>query len=138
MDLFQNSGQVIGDIRFLSPGESFQLSDKEVVFIDLRPDFEAVAKQIIVKYLVCIPRKTLAQDYTMLDPEKHFIVFDQVGLHTREACHFLSMHGFTRLAAMAGGIVDWERDGLPITIDPGELLTGSCMCTLKPKKRFKK
>jgi hypothetical protein len=35
---------------------------------------------------------------------------------------------------MAGGIVDWERDGLPLKTNIEERLSGSCMCQLKPRE----
>ena len=35
---------------------------------------------------------------------------------------------------MAGGIVDWERDGLPVKTNIEERLSGSCMCQLKPRE----
>lgn len=46
--------------------------------------------------------------------------------------------GFQNTYNLAGGFVEWERDGLPIKIDVQERLSGSCMCQLKPRKRNKK
>jgi len=39
---------------------------------------------------------------------------------------------------MVGGIVDWERDGLPINTDITARLSGSCMCQLKPSDAIKR
>jgi 3-mercaptopyruvate sulfurtransferase SseA len=46
--------------------------------------------------------------------------------------------GFEKIANLAGGIVDWERDGLPITTDITKRLSGSCICQLKPRENIKK
>jgi hypothetical protein len=43
----------------------------------------------------------------------------------------LISRGFTKVAGLAGGIVEWERDGLPLLLDNKARLSGSCMCQLK-------
>ncbi|MCX6272574.1 MAG: hypothetical protein NTU44_15415 [Bacteroidetes bacterium] len=138
MSFFEGLGMIIGNIRYLTPKEAFSLSQEDVVFVDLRPDYETAAKQIKVKSLVLLFWQDFEQEYSILDPAQHFIVFDEVGLHSKEIIKFLLDKGFENVAGMAGGIVDWEKDGLPITIDKGEFMTGSCLCTMKPKKKFKK
>ena len=45
--------------------------------------------------------------------------------------------GYDNVANMAGGIVDWERDGLPINTDVNYRLSGSCMCQLKAREKSK-
>jgi hypothetical protein len=37
---------------------------------------------------------------------------------------------------MAGGLIEWERDGLPLVIDKSERITVSCMC--QPRKKREK
>jgi hypothetical protein len=49
----------------------------------------------------------------------------------------LKEKGFSKIANMAGGIVDWEHDGLPIKTNVEERLSGSCICQLKPRERHK-
>ena len=36
---------------------------------------------------------------------------------------------------MAGGLVEWERDGLPLQVNLKEELSGQCACQLKAKKK---
>ena len=43
--------------------------------------------------------------------------------------------GYGNIANMAGGIIDWEKDDLPMKINTSERLTGSCMCQLKPREK---
>jgi len=138
MNLFDNHGFRIDGMRFITPGEAAALSENDVVFIDLRPDYETVGKKIKVKTIVYIHWKEFEQEYTILDKQKHFIVFDEVGLHSKDIVKFMLSHGFEKVAGIIGGIMDWERDGLPVEINPLELYTGSCACTMKPKKRFVK
>ena len=132
----ETTGMLINTIRFVSPREAQALSETGTVIIDIRPDYETCCKKIVVKELVYMHWQAVESEYGMLMPERSFIVMDEVGMHCKDIVTFLVAHGFRHVAAMAGGIFDWERDGLPMDIDKNELLTGSCACTLKPKKRF--
>ena len=135
--MFDNIGMKIGDIRYLSPREACSIDELDIVFIDVRADYESIAKRIVAKQIVYLPGTSIYEEFGMLDKNRGFIIFDAVGIHSKEVAKFLIEKGFEHIASLAGGIVDWERDGMPMDIDKGELMTGSCMCTLKPKKRFK-
>jgi hypothetical protein len=64
------------------------------------------------------------------------IFADAAGLHSKEAVLLLMEKGFTgRIANMAGGLIEWERDELPLIIDKTEKLSGSCMCQLRPRNK---
>lgn len=62
------------------------------------------------------------------------IFADAVGLKSRESVLFMKAQGYENVVNMAGGIVDWERDGLPLTTDINNRLSGSCMCQLKARE----
>ena len=69
-------------------------------------------------------------------PDDRPLVFaDSVGLRSREGVIFMNSHGYENVANMAGGIVDWERDGLPMTTDINYRLSGSCVCQLKAREK---
>jgi hypothetical protein len=48
---------------------------------------------------------------------------------------FLINKGQSNIANLAGGIIEWDRDGLPLVINKREQLSGSCACQLKPANR---
>ena len=60
-----------------------------------------------------------------------FFFADSAGINSKEVVFFLKRKGFESIANMAGGIIEWERDGIPVKINIKERLTGSCMCQLK-------
>ncbi len=72
-----------------------------------------------------------------LPTDQPLIFADAVGLKSRESVLFMNAHGYENVANMAGGIVDWERDGLPLTTDISNRLSGSCMCQLKARESKK-
>ena len=70
----------------------------------------------------------------MWSESQHLIFADSGGLRSKEAVVLLKDKGYKKIANMAGGIVEWERDGLPLKTNVEERLSGSCMCQLKPRE----
>lgn len=135
---FFGMGMEIGGILHLSPREAFDAIAKDVFIIDIRRDFEVAGKKISGVDVIYIPFSDLQERFQELSEEKSYLVMDAVGMRSKDAVRFLVQNGFNKVASLNGGIVDWEKDGLPLLIDKGELLTGSCLCQLRPKKKFKK
>lgn len=65
------------------------------------------------------------------------ILADAVGVNSKKAFLLLQERGYTEIANLNGGIVDWERDGLPTKIIDDEMLIGQCACKLRPKKVYR-
>jgi len=87
-----------------------------------------------VDKVLYLPYSDLSKCYQDLPPDQPLIFADAVGLKSREGVLFMNAHGYGNVANMAGGIVDWERDGLPLTTDISNRLSGSCMCQLKARE----
>jgi rhodanese-related sulfurtransferase len=136
-NLFDNYGFISGGILNVSPCEAFELCDKGAVIVDVREVYLNNFKNFDVPEILFIPISRLVHQLSDLPQEKYLIFADTVGLRSKEAVVLLKEKGFMRVANMAGGIVDWERDGLPLKINIEERLSGSCMCQLKPRERKK-
>ena len=87
-----------------------------------------------VEKVIYLPYSELGKCYQDLPADQPLIFADAVGLKSREGVLFMIAHGYDNVANMAGGIVDWERDGLPLTADISNRLSGSCMCQLKARE----
>ncbi|MBS4057322.1 MAG: rhodanese-like domain-containing protein [Bacteroidales bacterium] len=122
-----------GGLSFISPKNAWPLLHQGVLLIDLRPDFEGEYKRPLVPGLVVIPYSELPGRVGELSVDSFLILADCVGIRSKEIMKLLKGMGFTRMLSLAGGFVDWERDGFPIQLDPGKVLTGSCMCQLKAR-----
>lgn len=129
---FEKLGFKIGRIRHLSPGEAFEAAKRGAIFVDVRQPFETQYKGLGVEKVIYINHEEIEKRYQELPHDKFLVIADSVGLHSKEAIEFLHGKGFTMLANLNGGIFDWERDGLPLTVNKKEKLTGSCACMLKP------
>ena len=137
-EYFFDLGMEIEGILHLSPKEAFEAINKNACILDIRRDFEIAGKKITGTEVIYIPYSLLSEKYHELSKDKNYIVVDAVGIRSKDAVLFLMTKGFTKVANLNGGIVDWEKDKLPMNIDKDELLTGSCLCQLRPKKKFKK
>jgi rhodanese-related sulfurtransferase len=136
-NIFKDCGIVSSGILNVSPREAFELVIKGVLIVDVREENLRSFKSFDVPEVVYLPKSKLEKEYENLPSDRYMIFADTVGLRSKESVIFLKEKGFIKIANLAGGIVDWERDGLPINTDITTRLSGSCMCQLKPKEGTK-
>jgi rhodanese-related sulfurtransferase len=135
-DLFPNSGFESGGILNLTPRQTLALCQKGALLIDVREEFMNRFKMMDVPEIVYCPFSILEETYQNLPSDKPLIFADASGIHSKEAVKFLLDKGFgNRIANMAGGLIEWERDELSLFIDKNEKLSGSCMCQLRPRNK---
>jgi rhodanese-related sulfurtransferase len=137
VNAFFDIGFVAHEVLNLTPAESFALCGKGAIIVDVRESYMNNFKMFHVDNILYIPHTALKQSYKELPFDQIFIFADAVGLKSRESVLFMKSHGYENVANMAGGIVDWERDGLPVSTDINSRLSGSCMCQLKARENRK-
>jgi rhodanese-related sulfurtransferase len=135
-ELFLGKGFDNAGIRNLTPRETLDICRKGAILIDVREEYMNRFKMIDVPEVIYCPFSILEETYQNLPKDKPMIFADAAGLHSKKAVQFLIDKGFgDQIANMAGGLVEWERDGLPLIIDKSEQLSGSCMCQLRPRNK---
>jgi rhodanese-related sulfurtransferase len=132
--ILDKHGFMCGGILNVTPSEALELCSKGAVLVDVREEYLNNFKNFDVTQLILFPISKLVLDFSDLPIGKYLIFADTVGLRSKEAVSFLMENGFENIANMAGGMVDWERDGLPLKTNVEERLSGSCMCQLKPRE----
>ena len=138
MNAWFNIGFTAHGVLNLTPTESFVLCKKGAAIVDVREEYMNAFKMFKVEKLFYLPYSQIEQFYEQLPHDIPLIFADAVGLKSREGVLFMMAHGYDNIANMVGGIVDWERDGLPINTDITARLSGSCMCQLKPRDAIKR
>jgi rhodanese-related sulfurtransferase len=128
------SGFYANGVLNLTPKESYDLCNRGAIIVDVRESYMSSFKMFRVENIIYLPFSDLERSYRQLPDDKPLIFADSVGLKSREGVFFMTEHGYENIANLAGGIVDWERDGLPVTTDKSYRLSGSCMCQLKPRE----
>ena len=130
----QNIGFYAHGVLNLTPTESFELCKEGAIIVDVREPYMNNFKLFHVDKVLYLSYSDLGKCYQDLPSDQPLIFADAVGLKSRESVLFMNAHGYGNVANMAGGIVDWERDGLPLTTDISNRLSGSCMCQLKVRE----
>lgn len=136
-NFFKGYGTLSSGILHITPKEAFELISKGAIIIDLRDPDYLDYKVFDTDKLINIPLPKLKDNIDNLLKKGPIILADSSGLHSKKAVKLLKDKGFENVANMAGGFVEWERDGLPVGVDINERLTGSCTCQLKPRERKK-
>ncbi len=133
-ELFHNKGFVSSGFRNLSAREAFaEATEGEAIIVDVREERLTGYKNFNVPRLIHLPKSTIGEEFVNLPRDIPLIIADSVGLRSHEVVDFLLSKGFANIANLAGGIVEWEQDGMPLTIDVTEQLSGSCVCQLRPR-----
>lgn len=138
-DTGNNIGFYAHGVLNLTPKESFEIcKEGSAIIVDVRESYMNNYKMFLVDKVLYLPFSELKNCYRDLPSDLLLIFADAVGLKSRESVIFMKEHGYKNIANLAGGIVDWERDGLPLTTDISARLSGSCMCQLKPREGIRR
>jgi len=128
-----------GGIINITPKDAYSVAkDGNAIIVDVREQSFTAYKQFDVPTVIYSPISTLVDNMEVIPNDIAVILADSTGIHSHEAFIILKDAGYGNIANLAGGIVEWERDGLPIKVDYMEQLDGSCTCQLKPRNRLKK
>lgn len=133
---FPQSGFVTQEgIHNLSPREACEYCIKGAVILDVREDYTSQYKQFGVPVVIQIPLSRLETDWHRVPKDRWIIVADSSGLQSKEGFLLLKEKGYDQISNLAGGLVEWERDGMPLVTDTKEKLTGSCACQLRARNK---
>lgn len=131
---FKQGGFVSGGVFNVTPRQAFEYCTKGAVLVDVREDSLSHFKRFDVPEVIYCPYRTFATSWQNLPLIRPLIFADAAGLFSKEAVVFLLGRGITgQIANMAGGLIEWERDNMPLITDNSEKLSGSCMCQLRPR-----
>ncbi len=132
MNYFQSGKE---KIKHLTPAEAAEACAQGALLVDVREDYMNAFKTFDVPEIIRCPYSKIEHTYQQL-PKSRFLIFaDAAGIHSKASVEFLTEKGYEKIANMAGGLIEWERDGLPLVINKTERLTGSCMCQLRQREK---
>ena len=135
-DFSLSDGFESGGIRNVTPRQAYSLCQQGAILIDVREKELSRYKMFDVPEVIYCPFSILEETYEHLPEEKPMIFADAAGLHSKEAVVLLNAKGLSgRIVNLAGGLIEWERDEMPLITDKSEKLSGSCMCQLRPRNK---
>ncbi len=133
---FSDIGFKSGGILNVTPKQALELCRKGALLVDVREPELNRFKMFDVPEVFYCPYSMMEETFQNLPAGKPIIFADAAGLHSREATELAIKKGIEdRVANLAGGLIEWERDEMPLIIDKSEKLSGSCMCQLRPRDK---
>lgn len=132
-NLFKGRGILIKGIIHLSPREAYQEAAAGTLILDIREEYDTDYKKFDVPQVLYCPYRSFEDNQDRIPRDRPFIVADSIGQRGKEIVERLISSGFLNIANLNGGMMDWERDGLPIIVDKNAELHGQCVCRLRRK-----
>ena len=90
-------------------------SDMDVVILDIRTPAEFNAGHIAGAVMLDFYSKSFAQDFDRLDRNKTYLVYCRSGNRSGQLMRAIKNLGFKKIYNMERGLVDWVREGYPLT-----------------------
>ena len=135
-DYFSGKCFISAGLNNLTPRDAFsEATNNGAIVLDVRETSLIGAKRFDVPEIIYLPLSRLKENISKVPADRPVIVADTAGLKSHEAIILLINNGYINIANLAGGIIEWDRDGLPLVINKREQLSGSCACQLKPANR---
>lgn len=122
--------QISKGLYHITGREVLKMNTKDFIFLDVRPQYMR-SKLFDVPNLLNYPYTEIEDVLNQMPQDFTIIVADAVGIRSKEVAIKLVNAGFKKVYNLVGGIVEWERNHLPVINDKSKVLTGSCMCQLK-------
>lgn len=132
---YERNIQSGGQLNSLSPREAFELlKENSAVLVDIRPEYETDFRVFDVPQIYYLPFDMYQEKLNAIPKEVFLIIADSVGNRSSEVARYMLRQGYSKVACLAGGVVAWDRAGLPLSKDKDYEMVGGCACRLKPQK----
>jgi rhodanese-related sulfurtransferase len=132
--VFSSKGNVINNLKHFSASEAYECCILGAIIIDVREEFMSHVKTFDVPEILIFPLRTLKEDFDKLPKNRYLIFADATGVKSRPAMEFAAKMGLTAVANLAGGLVEWERDGLPTLTYQKLIVSGRNKCEFVHKE----
>ena len=91
-----------------------QVQAGQALLIDVREAHEIAAQAYGVKEQIQIPLASLESRMAELPKDKALILACRSGVRSHRAAAVLMQHGYTEVANLSGGIINWQANGMPV------------------------
>lgn len=118
------------ELSHLSAREAIAVINEGAILLDVRPEYE-LGRLFDIDQIIFCPYDEIVDQLNELPTDVPLIVADAVGIQSKKIALLLMDNGFPAVYNLAGGIVDWEREGFHVTTNRDRIMTGSCMCQLR-------
>ena len=117
----------------LSPHEAASFLSGGAVLVDLREAYETNFRVFDVDEVLYLPWSAFGARCATLPKDRPLVLADAAGIYSREAARILAAAGYSNIARLSGGMIDWDAEGLPVRRDADYELGGQCACKMKTR-----
>lgn len=113
------SAKADSDVEVVTPVEfrAMLADDADAFLLDARSEGEYASGHLVGAHLLdWFDASGFKAGVAAIDRSKTIYIYCRSGRRSNEAAHYLSKEGY-RVIDMKGGILAWEREGLPVTAD---------------------
>ncbi|MDA3890083.1 MAG: rhodanese-like domain-containing protein [Salinivirgaceae bacterium] len=135
--MFTGKGNTINNLKHLSPKQALECCNNGAIIIDVREEFMSHVKTFDVPEIKVFPLKKMSELVGKLPKDKFLIFADATGVKSKPAMEFASKNGYAQIANLAGGLLEWERDGLPTITYQKIKVSGRNKCEFLHKESLK-
>ena len=112
-DIFEGKGIITNNLRSLSSSEAYECCKNGAIIIDVRDEYMSHIKTFDVPEIMIFTHRNLTETINELPTDKYLIFADATGIKSKYALDLAHDNGYTKIANLAGGLVEWEKDGTP-------------------------
>lgn len=130
----ENEQQAMKAVTSLSPKQVLEQAKENAILVDIRPEFETRYRAFDVPRVIYLPYSDYREHFDVIPRDAFIIVADSAGVQNKTVARFLMDQGYTVVACLIGGMVEWDHYGLPLLKDLDNEMVGACACRLHPQK----
>lgn len=131
INIFNELGFESRGVTNITPTKALKILKDDAILIDIRENYHSFLHAFDVKHLYYCPNSELSDNLDRIPRDRPVIIADSAGLKSMEAVQMLKEKGFSNVANLAGGMLEWNKEQLPVKSDKAQRISGSCMCMLK-------
>jgi rhodanese-related sulfurtransferase len=95
---------------------AYAIANNNAAILDVRESEEIEIIKFDSTEVIYLPLSVLADRYQELPKDRPLIVACNNGVRSVKAVNLLNYQGFTNAVNLDGGIIQWNRDGLPLIL----------------------
>ncbi len=99
-----------------SYGAADAIANKDALIVDVRENDELDIIKFDSTEVIHLPMSVIADRYGELPKDRPLIVACNNGVRSAKAVNLLNYQGYTNATNLDGGIIQWNRDGLPLIL----------------------
>ena len=110
------------------------MMNNSALLVDIRPEYEKLYRKFPFKKVYSTEEQEEPFENVSVEKDTIIIIADNMGTYAKKYGEKLIEKGYFNVYYLAGGVIDWNRSGLPLEKDFSYELNGVCSCHIAPRK----